>query len=94
MQNFLSPNDERFIGESDSKSIQNAIGGSAGFLITFLISPLVQHIQNNGNNFFGINVYAQQVISLIALLIEIFAIIYIVRCVVPLTRIRGKITYD
>lgn len=25
MQNYLSPNDERFIGESDSKSIQNAI---------------------------------------------------------------------
>ena len=25
MQNYLSPNDERFIGESDSKSTQNAI---------------------------------------------------------------------
>jgi len=56
-----------------------------------LISPLVEHIQNNSNHFLGILVYAQQVISLIAFVVEIFAIIYIVFVVLPMPRIRGKI---
>ena len=71
---------------SDALAFSQAIGGTAGFLITFLISPLVEYIQKNGNSFLGISVYAQQVISIIALLIEILAIVYIIYVVNPMPR--------
>jgi len=80
-----------FSKRADALAFSQAVGGSAGFLVTFLISPLVEHIQNNSNHFLGISVYAQQVISLIAFVVEIFAIIYIVFVVLPMPRIRGKI---
>ena len=57
-------------------AIKYSLTGLAGFLTTLAVSPLVSLIQNNGNRFFGMNVYAQQIVSLIGVLIGTLAIVY------------------
>ena len=44
-------------------ALRNTFSGLIGFATTLAISPLVAHIQNNGNKFLGVSVYAQQVVS-------------------------------
>lgn len=61
---------------SDSLAVTQALAGLTGFLTTLLISPLISYIQNNGNKIFGIPLYAQQFITVIALLFTILAILY------------------
>lgn len=62
---------------ADSLAISQALSGVAGFVATLCISPLVEHIQKNGNRLFGLNIYAQQVTSLIALSFTVLAIAYV-----------------
>lgn len=62
---------------ADSLAISQALSGVAGFVATLCISGLVTYIQKSGNKLFGINVYAQQVASLIALIFTVAAIIYV-----------------
>lgn len=62
---------------ADSLAITQAIAGFTGFVTTLLISPVVSYIQNNGNNVFGLPVFAQQFVSVIALVVTIVAIFYI-----------------
>ena len=50
---------------ADSLAICQAIAGAAGFLCTLAASGLVEYIQQNGNRFLGIEVYAQQVVSVV-----------------------------
>lgn len=75
---------------ADALAFSEALGGGIGFLSTFLMSFLVRKIQNDGNSILGINIYAQQVLSVFALVIEIFAIIYIVKFVLSMPRVRGE----
>ena len=58
-------------------AIRGALAGFIGFFSTLAVRPLVQYIQTNGNNFLGMNVYAQQILSLIAFLLVVVIIIYI-----------------
>lgn len=67
------PTDKR----SDSLAICQAASGAAGFVSTLAVSPLIASIQGNGNILFGVNLYAQQVVSIIAFLIVIATVIYI-----------------
>ncbi len=62
---------------ADSLAITQAIAGLTGFLTTLCISPLVTYIQNSGNTVFGMTLYAQQIITIIAILFTVSAIIYI-----------------
>ena len=62
---------------ADSLAITQAIAGFAGFVTTLLISPVVSHIQDNGNSVFGLSLFAQQFVSLIALTVTLVAILYI-----------------
>lgn len=64
---------------SDSLAICQAGSGLMGFVATLLASTLVSFIQKQGNQLFGINIYAQQVVSAIACLITFFTILYIRR---------------
>ena len=48
---------------ANALAINNAIYGTAGFFVTLAISPLVTYIQENGNTFFGIHAYAQQILA-------------------------------
>ena len=61
---------------SDSLAITQALAGLTGFLTTLLASPLITYIQNNGNKIFGIPLYAQQFVTVIALIFTVMAIIY------------------
>lgn len=58
-------------------SVRNTVYGITGFLTVTAISPLLSYIQNAGNRFFGIQVYGQQVLSLIACLVSLLTALYI-----------------
>ena len=49
-------------------ALVNTASGFAGFLATLAVSPLVSYIQENGNRVFGMNLYAQQFLSVFSLL--------------------------
>ncbi len=57
-------------------AIQQTCAGLAGFLITLAISPMITYIQGKGNVIFGLNLYAQQVLSLLSFVIVVVALIY------------------
>ncbi len=58
-------------------AVTQALAGLAGFFSTLITSMLVGKIQENGNMFFGMNLYAQQVVSAIALLLTVAVIFYV-----------------
>ncbi len=62
---------------ADSLAVCQAVSGIVGFLSTLAISPLISHIQQNGNRFLGLPLYAQQVAALITVLIIIVTIIFV-----------------
>ena len=61
---------------ADAIAVTQAFSGLAGFLTTLCISPVVSHIQKS-NTLFGMSIYAQQFVSVIALAISVFAVFYI-----------------
>ena len=61
---------------ADSLAITQALAGFTGFLTTLCISPLVSYVQKNGNTIFGLPIYAQQLITTIALIFTVVAIFY------------------
>ena len=59
-------------------AVKNTFAGFAGFFTTLAFSPLLAHIQANGNSFLGIeNVYGQQVLSAIGAFLKIMCIVYL-----------------
>ncbi len=56
---------------SEALALQRTVYGLGGFFATLAVSPLVAHIQNSGNRFLGLSVYAQQVTSALALALTI-----------------------
>lgn len=58
-------------------AMKNAIVGLTGFGTTLLASRVVDKIQVNGNTFFGIPVYAQQVMSMFSVILVIVILIYL-----------------
>ena len=62
---------------ADSLAIVQAAMGLAGFLATLCVSPLVVHIQGKGNCIFGLPIYAQQFVSIIAVLFTLMAYAYV-----------------
>lgn len=58
-------------------AIVNTLSGFSGFFATLLISPLVSFVQSRENMIFGISVYAQQINSLISLLVTVFILTYL-----------------
>lgn len=58
-------------------ALKSTIAGFAGFFTTLAVSPLVSHIQESGNMFLGMNVYAQQVVSAIAAILLVVLIVYL-----------------
>lgn len=62
---------------SQSLAICQAIPGLIGFLATIGFGALVSNVQENGNRFLGFSVYAQQVASVITVLVIIATIIFV-----------------
>lgn len=61
---------------ADAIAVTQAVSGVVGFLTTLAVSPLISLIQKQGG-FLGMNVYAQQVASFIALAFCGITILYI-----------------
>lgn len=61
---------------ADAIAITQAVAGVAGFLTTLLASPIVSYIQAQDDHLWGISVYAQQCLAVIALAITVIAVIF------------------
>ena len=71
-------------------AIKNTVAGFVGFFTTLAIKPLVDHIQRSGNSFLFLkNVYAQQVLSFIAMIMTIVLVIYLNLVVKKIKRPEG-----
>lgn len=57
-------------------AIKNSIGGICGFLTTLVASKILEFVQANGNSVIGINIYGQQLLSLISFIIVVLTIMY------------------
>lgn len=62
---------------ADSLAVCQAIAGLIGFLATLALSPIIGAIQNGGNMIFGMSIYAQQIVSLIASLFCILTFFFV-----------------
>ncbi len=58
-------------------AFQHTLAGFAGFFSTIIVGFLVDYIQNSGNTFLGMNVYAQQIVSAIGAIVVVFALVYL-----------------
>lgn len=58
-------------------AIKSTVSGLVGFLSTLLMGPLVAYIQNNGNRFLGLPLYAQQVLSFFSFIVLALLLVYI-----------------
>ena len=67
--------DER--NRSSALAINWAVAGTAGFLVTCLMSPVVDLIQHNGNMLFGMTMYPAQFVSGVAFVITAVLIAYV-----------------
>lgn len=59
-----------------ASAIKNSIGGICGFGASLLAGALLSYIQGNGNMIFGIEVYGQQVLALISLVLTVVAVLF------------------
>lgn len=67
---------------ADSLALSQAASGVAGFLATLAVSFLVSNIQRNGNTFCGIHIYAQQVTSILSILLIVIILFYTVFAII------------
>ncbi len=63
---------------ADTYAFCQSVGGVCGFGTTIVLSGLVDSIQASGNTFLGMNVYAQQVVSIISCIFTLVCIAYII----------------
>ncbi len=68
---------------SNALALSQAVGGVIGFLVTTVLSVLVSYIQESGNTFLGMNLYAQQVVSVIAAVLTFAAMLYVIFVINP-----------
>lgn len=59
---------------ADALAVTQMVAGICGFATTLLASPLVTYVQDNGNMFLGMHVYAQQILSLLSCVLYLLAI--------------------
>ena len=62
---------------SNALALSQAVSGFMGFLTTIVVSGLVSYIQESGNRLFGLSIYAQQVVSAIAVVFTVLAVLYV-----------------
>ncbi len=67
---------------SDSLAVCQAAAGTVGFITTLIVSPLISLIQSSNNSIFGINVYAQQAVSVIGLIFTVIALLFVRKLII------------
>ena len=80
---FVEP-DKRVV----TLALQHAMAGFSGFFATILVGFLVSYIQESGNTFLGLNVYAQQVVSGIGVIMVAVSLVYLNTVVKKMQRER------
>ena len=60
----------------EAVEIKNSISGICGFVTSLIGAAILDAVQKNGNQLFGIKVYGQQVLALIAFVIVVFNILF------------------
>ena len=60
----------------EASAIKNSIGGVLSFVASLVGGWILNAVQQNGNQLFGIPVYGQQILSAISLLILIVGLIF------------------
>ena len=71
-------------------ALNQSFSGISGFLATLALSPVMKIIKQNGNTLFGIPVYAQQLFSLISLIIVLILIAYLLLVIRKLPRANAE----
>lgn len=66
---------------AQAQAIKCCISGICGFGSSILASVILEAIQENGNQLFGMRIYGQQVLSLISLVLTVAAIVFSIRVV-------------
>lgn len=66
---------------SQALALKSSIGGVLGFSASVVGSKIVAAVQANGNMIFGIHMYAQQILSLAALVLVLTDIVFITKTV-------------
>jgi len=70
-------------GRLGALAISSALGGVCGFVATCLMSPIVAHIQRQGNRLLGLSLYPAQFVSAVALLITLLLLVYLRKVIIP-----------
>lgn len=71
-------------------AIKTSLAGVTGFLATLAVSPIVSAIQANGNQIFGMTIYAQQLLSLVSSFIIVGIILYLIFVVKKADRAKNQ----
>lgn len=66
--------DEKYFVQASA--IKNSIGGVCGFLIALVGSRILGAVQASGNTVFGMEIYGQQILSVISLVFAVLAILF------------------
>lgn len=66
----------------DAMALNSGLSGVAGFGATCLMSPVVAHIQNNGNRIFSISIHAAQFGSIVTVLLIVVLIVYMKKALI------------
>jgi len=66
---------------SDALAVQQTIYGICGFVATLIFTPLFNYIQASGNKIFGLSLYPQQFLSIIACVLVVLLVFYIDRII-------------
>lgn len=72
-------------------AIRGALSGFIGFFSTLAVRPLARYVQERGNEFLGMDVYAQQVLSAISVILITVIIIYLNTALKGFKRIYERI---
>lgn len=74
---------------ADALAVTQTFAGLIGFFITLVVSKLVEFIQAEGNVFMGINIYAQQVTSVISVIFHIICILFLIFVVGKIKKVKA-----
>ena len=62
---------------SEALAIKNSIAGCAGFASALIAGKLLSFVQANGNTFFGISMYGQQLLSAVSFVLAAASLAYV-----------------
>ena len=57
-------------------AIKNCVGGVCGFLASMVAGRFVDYVIGKGNQLFGMEIYAQQILSLVSVIVIVIAILF------------------